>query len=278
MSEIVGIRFQKAGRVYYFDPVDIDLEVSDYIIVTTARGLKLGKVVIAPKQVLASELTGPLKPVMRKAKSEDIKRAQEYADKEAGALTESSKFVAKLHLPMKLLSAEYNFDGSRLTMFFKAAKRVDFRELVQQLTNHFKIRVELRQVGPRDEAKLIEGFGRCGRPLCCANFLSEFVPVSIKMAKAQDVPLSPMKTSGCCGRLLCCLAYEYEQYHTLKKKLPQNGQQMFTPTGVANMASSDPPKEKETVLDDTESQTTVELPLNEITIDDEHPHQQGGED
>ena len=278
MSEIVGIRFQKAGRVYYFDPVDIDLEVSDYIIVTTARGLKLGKVVIAPKQVLASELTGPLKPVMRKAKSEDIKRAQEYADKEAGALTESSKFVAKLHLPMKLLSAEYTLDGSRLTIFFKAAKRVDFRELVQQLTNHFKIRVELRQVGPRDEAKLIEGFGRCGRPLCCANFLSEFVPVSIKMAKEQDVPLSPMKTSGCCGRLLCCLAYEYEQYHTLKKKLPQNGQQMFTPTGVANMANSDPPKEKETVLDDTESQTTVELPLNEITIDDEHPHQQGGED
>jgi len=273
MAEIVGIRFKRAGRIYYFDPAGIDLEVNDYVVVKTARGLELGWVVIAPKQVLASELTEPLKPVMRKAEPEDIKSAQEFAEKEREALAECGKLIAKLNLPMKLLSAEYNLDGSRLTFFFSAEERVDFRELARELTNRFKTRVELRQVGSRDEAKLIGGFGRCGRPLCCMSFLSEFAPVSIKMAKEQGLPLNPMKISGVCGRLLCCLVYEGEQYHAMKEKLPKEGQQVSTPMGVAKVVGGNPLKE--TVLVELESQATVELPLSEVTIEDEQLHKRG---
>ena len=264
MAEIAGIRFKRAGRVYYFDPVGIDLEVNDYVVVKTARGLELGHVVIAPKQVLASEVTEPLKPVVRKAEAEDIKLAEELAAREEEALIECGKLIAKLGLSMKLLSAEYNLDGSRLTFFFSAAKRVDFRELVRQLTSHFKIKVELRQLGPRDEAKLIGGFGRCGRPLCCMSFLSEFAPVSIKMAKEQSLPLNPMKISGVCGRLLCCLVYESEQYRNMKEKMPKEGQRVSTSMGVASVVGNNPLKE--TVLVELESQATVELPLSEVTV------------
>jgi len=229
MADIVGVRFKRAGRVYYFDPAGIDLEVNDYVVVKTARGLELGQVVISPKQVLASEVTTQLKSVVRKAEPEDVKRAQECEEKEKEALIECGKLITELQLPMKLLSAEYNLDDSRLTFLFCAAERVDFRELVRELTRHFKIRVQLQQIGPRDEAKLIGGFGRCGRPLCCTNFLSEFAPVSIKMAKEQGLPLDPMKISGVCGRLLCCLVYESEQYHTAKEKLTTEGQRSSTP-------------------------------------------------
>jgi len=272
MAEIVGIRFKRAGRVYYFDPAGIDLEVNDHVVIKTTRGLELGKVVISPKQVLASELTEPLKPVVRKAEPEDIKRTQELEDKEREALTECARLITKLNLPMKLLSAEYNLDGDRLTFFFSATERVDFRELVRQLTNRFKVWVEMRQVGPRDEAKLIGGFGRCGCPLCCASFLSELAPVSIRMAKDQDLPLNPMKISGICGRLLCCLAYESEQYHIMREKLPKEGQRVSTPMGVATVVGGNPLKE--TVLVELESQVIVELPLSEITIEDEQLHKQ----
>jgi len=273
MAEIVGIRFKRAGRIYYFDPAGIDLEVNDYVVVKTARGLELGHVVIAPKQVLASEVTEPLKQVLRKAEPEDVKRAQEFAEKEEEALIECGKLIAKLNLSMKLLSAEYNLDGGRLTFFFSAEERVDFRELARELTNRFKTRVELRQVGSRDEAKLIGGFGRCGRPLCCMSFLSEFAPVSIKMAKEQDLPLNPMKISGVCGRLLCCLVYEGEQYRAMKERLPREGQRVSTPMGVARVVGGNPLKE--TVLVELESQATVELPLSEVTIEDEQLHKRG---
>jgi len=264
MAEIVGVRFKRAGKVYYFDPAGIDLEVNDYVVVKTARGLELGWVVIAPKQVLASEVTEPLKPVVRKAEPEDIERAQELAKKEQEALVECGKLIAKLDLPMKLISAEYNLEGNRLTFFFSAEERVDFRELVRELTHRFKAKVELRQVGPRDEAKLIGGYGRCGRPLCCMSFLSEFAPVSIKMAKEQDLPLNPMKISGVCGRLLCCLVYESEQYRAMKEKLPKEGQWVSTPMGIATVVGSNPLTEM--VLVELESQATVELPLSEITV------------
>jgi cell fate regulator YaaT (PSP1 superfamily) len=207
MAEIVGIRFKRAGRVYYFDPAGIEMEVDDYVVVKTARGLELGQVVIAPTQVLANEVTEPLKPVVRKAEPEDIGRAKEFEAREAEALAECGRLIEKLGLSMKLLGAEYNLDGSRLTFFFSATERVDFRQLVRELNRRFKVRVELRQLGPRDEAKLVGGFGRCGRPLCCMSFLTEFSPVSIKMAKEQNLPLNPQKISGVCGRLLCCLAY-----------------------------------------------------------------------
>ncbi len=273
MAEIVGVRFKRAGKVYYFAPAGIDLEVNDYVVVETTRGLELGQVVISPKQVLASEVDKPLKSVVRKAEPEDIKRVQELEAKEREALVECSKLVDKLQLPMKLLSAEYNLDGSRLTFHFSAAERIDFRELVRELANRLKVRVEMRQMGPRDEAKLIGGCGRCGRPLCCASFLGEFAPVSIRMAKEQGLPLNPMKISGCCGRLMCCLIYESEQYRLMKEKLPREGQQVSTAMGVAKVVGTSPLKE--TVLVQLESEATVELPLSEVTIEDEHLHERG---
>jgi cell fate regulator YaaT (PSP1 superfamily) len=269
MAEIVGVRFKRAGKVYYFDAAGIDLKVDDYVVVKTTRGPEMGKVMIAPKQVLASEVTKELKPVVRKAEPDDIKQAQEFEAKEAEALSECGKLITKLGLPMKILGAEYNLNGSRLTFFFSAAERVDFRELVRELNSRFKTKVELRQLGPRDETKLLGGFGRCGRPLCCMNFLTEFSPVSIRMAKEQDLPLNPMKISGVCGRLLCCLAYESEQYHDMKRKLPKEGQQVTTPLGVAKVVWSNPLKE--TVLVELESQATVELPLSKIEIKEQPP-------
>ncbi|MBA7619608.1 hypothetical protein ES703_26947 [subsurface metagenome] len=266
MAEIVGVRFKKASRVYYFDPAGIELEVNDPVVVQTSRGLELGYVVIAPGQVLVNEVTTPLKPVVRKAEAEDIRRAQDLEEKEKEALIECGKLIGELNLPMKLLSTEYNLEGSRLTFYFRAAERVDFRELVRELTNRFKVRVELRQVGPRDEAKLIGGFGRCGRPLCCMNFLSEFTPISIKMAKEQNLPLNPMKISGVCGRLLCCLVYESEQYQTMKENLPKKGQRVSTAMGAATVTGINPLKE--TVLVELESQVTVELPFSDIKIED----------
>jgi len=266
MAEVVGIRFKRTGRVYYFDPAGIELEVNDYVVVKTTRGLELGRVVIAPRQVLASEISEPLKPVVRKAEAEDVEHAQKLESKEEEALIECGKLIAELNLPMKLISAEYNFDSSRLTFYFNAEERVDFRKLVKELTGRFKTRVELRQIGPRDGAKLIGGFGRCGRPLCCASFLSEFDPISIRMAKEQDLPLSPMKISGVCGRLLCCLGYESEQYRSMKEKMPKVGQRVGTSMGIASVVGGNPLKE--TVMVELESEMTVEVPLSEISIID----------
>jgi cell fate regulator YaaT (PSP1 superfamily) len=208
--KVVGVRFKRVGRVYYYDPANLDPKVNDWVVVSTPRGQKLGQVVISPDQVLTSELTEPLKPLVRKATEEDLKRAGDLTAKEPVVITEATAMVTKLNLPMKLISAEYNLEGNHLTIFFKSADRVDFRELVKEMNGHFKMRVELRQVGPRDEAKMVGGFGRCGRTLCCATFLDEFAPVSIKMAKQQSLPLNPTKIAGACGRLLCCLAYEAE--------------------------------------------------------------------
>ena len=263
MADVVGIRFKRAGKVYYFDPSGIELEVNDPVIVKTSRGLEMAHVAIAPGQVLATELSEELSPVVRKAEAEDVAHAEELEAKAEEALIECGKQIDELRLPMKLLYAEYNFDGSRLTFLFSAEARVDFRELVRRLTSRFKVRVELRQVGYRDEAKLIGGFGRCGRPLCCMSFLSEFTPVSIRMAKEQELPLNPMKISGVCGRLMCCLAYESEQYHIMKEKLPKVGRRVTTHMGEATVVGSNPLKE--TVLVELESGATVELPLSEVS-------------
>jgi len=268
MADIVGVRFKKASKIYYFDPAGLNLEINDYVVVETTRGLELGQVVIAPKQVLASDVEKPLKPVVRKAEPKDVKRTQELEAKESEALTEGAKLVQKLNLPMKLLKAEYNLDGSRVTIHFSAEERVDFRELVRELASHLKVRTELRQVGPRDEAKLIGGYGRCGRPLCCANFLCELAPVSIKMAKEQGLPLNPMKISGICGRLMCCLVYESEQYHIMKEKLPREGQRVTTATGAGKVIGTNALLETVMVQLD-ESQATLELPLSEVAIEEE---------
>ena len=263
MANITGIRFKRAGKVYYFDAADIELEAGDSVVVKTSRGLELGQVIIAPGQVLASEVEEPLSPVVRKAEPEDIEQAKELEAKAEEALVECGKMIGELQLPMKLLAAEYNLDASRLTFLFSAEERVDFRDLVRRLTGKFKVRVELRQVGTRDEAKLLGSFGRCGRPLCCVSFLTEFSPISIKMAKEQDLPLNPMKISGACGRLMCCLTYEGEQYRIMKEKMPKTGQRVSTHMGEATVVGTNPLKE--TVLVELESEATVELPLNEVS-------------
>lgn len=263
MSEIVGVRFQQAGKVYYFDAADIPLEINDDVLVETSRGHELGKVVIAPKQVIHSEIAEPLKPVIRKAQAEDIAKAQRQQEKATNAIAKCRELIERLNLPMKIISAQYNLDGSHLTLFFSAEKRVDFRELVRELSRNLKTRVELRQVGARDEAKLVGGLGKCGFPLCCATFLSEFAPVSIKMAKEQDIALNPMKTSGICGRLLCCLGYECEQYRAMKEKMPPLRQDVSTALGNAKVVGINPIKE--TVAVELETGSTVELPLSQIT-------------
>ncbi len=264
MPDIVGVRFKKAGKVYYFDPSGVDFKVQDYVVVQTARGIELGQVMIAPKQVLASEITTELKPIVRKASEEDVKRSQDYAAKEKGAMDECARLITRLSLPMKLVAAEYNLDGGRLTFYFTAEERVDFRELVRELTASFKTRIELRQIGPRDQAKIVGGLGRCGRSLCCGSFLTEFNPVSIKMAKEQDLPLDPMKISGVCGRLQCCLAYESAQYHEAKALLPRRGTQVKTPDGVGIVIGGNPLKE--TVQVEFESKATEEFALNQVTL------------
>ncbi len=264
MPDIVGVRFKRAGKVYYFDPAGIELKVYDYVIVQTTRGMELGQVTVGQKPVPPSEITAELKPIVRKASEEDIKRAQDFAAREEAAMNECEKMIARLNLPMKLVSAEYNLDGSRLTFYFTAEERVDFRELVRELTSFFKTRIELRQIGPRDQAKIIGGLGRCGRALCCANFLTEFTPVSIKMAKEQDLPLDPMKISGVCGRLQCCLSYESEQYRKAKSLLPKKGQQVNTPSGAGIVIGGNPLKE--TVMVELESKASVELPISEVKI------------
>ncbi len=263
MANIAGIRFKRAGKIYYFDADDIALEAGDYAVVKTSRGMELGHVVIAPGQVLSGETAETLSPVIRKAEPEDIARAEELDARAEESLIECGRMIGELGLPMKLLSAEYNLDGSRLTLQFSAEERVDFRELVRRLTGKLQVRVELRQVGSRDEAKLLGSFGRCGRPLCCASFLTEFTPVSIKMAKEQDLPLNPMKISGACGRLMCCLSYEGEQYRVMKEKMPKVGQRVSTRMGEATVVGNNPLKE--TVLVELDSEATVEMPLGEVS-------------
>ncbi len=259
---IVGVRFKRAGRIYYFDPGNLEMKLDEWVVVETSRGNEIGRVAIAPEQVLVSEVELPLKPVIRLASPEEAKDTQEKHQKEHDALIECGKMIARLNLPMKLLAAEYSLDNNHLTFFFSAAERVDFRELVRELAGRFKVRVELRQVGARDEAKIIGGYGRCGRHLCCCSFLSDFVPISIKMAKEQGLPLNPMKISGVCGRLLCCLAYEHDTYHQMRGKMPREGQTVTTPMGKARVVGGNPLKG--TAIVELETQVTVELPVSDL--------------
>jgi len=262
MPEVVGLRFRRMEPVSYFDPAGLELDIDDQVVAEGTHGLALGRVVIAPKQVLVSELTEPLKPILRKATPEDLRQAEEWREKEKEALTKCAELVAKHELPMKLLVAEYNLDGSHLTFHFSAEKRVDFRALLRELGSTFKCRVELRQVGARDAAKSIGGLGKCGRPLCCVSYLSKFDPISVRMARDQSLPLNPEKLSGVCGRLLCCLSYEHEHYLAVKQKLPAVGQNVATKYGIAKVTGTNPIKE--TVIVQLESEAKLELPLSQI--------------
>lgn len=237
MTRIVGVRFKRAGRIYYFDPGEHQLEQDEMVIVETSKGTEMGRVVIAPTDVTESEVTEPLKPVLRKGSREDLDRLHSFRAREAEALAKCKERVKHFDLPMKLSSAEYNFDGSRLVFTFTAEGRVDFRQLVRDLASIFRTRIELRQIGVRDEAKQLSGYGRCGRPLCCCAFMDDFASVSIKMAKEQELPLNPMKISGLCGRLLCCLGFENKAYCELRQNLPRVGEQVNAPGGTGRVVA-----------------------------------------
>ena len=218
MVNVVDIRLKKAGKLYQFDPADFILEAGATVVVETARCLEVGKVINPAKDFPEDKLEAPLKPVVRMATPEDIDHKHTVCRAEAQAMIDCEELVVKLALPMKCLAAEYNLDESHLTIYFSSEGRVDFRELVRELGRKLRVRVELRQVGPRDETKILGGYGRCGRELCCASYLTDFAPVSIKMAKEQNLPLNPVKISGVCGRLLCCLGNEYETYKDMNEE------------------------------------------------------------
>ncbi len=231
MPVVVGIRFKDSGKIYYFDPKDLDLKPGEHVIVETVRGHELARVAYERREVPEGEIVGDLKPVVRRAEPSDLERMRLLQSRHDEVLARCGEKVREHGLPMNLVKAEYSFDGSRLTFYFTAEKRVDFRMLVRDLARTFKSRIELRQIGPRDEAKLIGGIGPCGRVLCCASFLPDYARVSIKMAKDQDLPLNPTKISGVCGRLLCCLSYEHEQYVSMRAELPRKGTWVQTPDG-----------------------------------------------
>ena len=232
MIKVVGIRFQRAGKIYYFDPLDYDLETAMHVIVETARGVEMGTVLIPPKEVDDDKVVQPLKPVIRIATDDDEKVIEKNKEKEAEAYVICKEKIAKHGLDMKLVAAEYTFDNNKLLFYFTADGRIDFRELVKDLASVFRTRIELRQIGVRDETKMLGGIGICGRDLCCRSYLTDFVPVSIKMAKEQNLSLNPTKISGVCGRLMCCLKNEQETYEYLNSRLPSVGDSVITPTGM----------------------------------------------
>jgi len=270
MPLVVGIRFRPATKMYYFSPAHLkDLQQGSYVVVETARARELAKVVIPPTELPQEEIVGRLKPVLRIATALDMTNATYHAAQADTALEKCAAKVAESGLPIKVISAEYNFDGSHLVFSFTAEKRVDFRALVRSLARLFHSRIELRQVGVRDEAKLIKGLGRCGRLLCCTTHLCEFIPVSIRMAKQQGLPLSPMEISGMCGRLLCCLTYENEYYKEAKRRMPRVGDRVHSADVAGEVRSCN--VIKETVKVRLDSGTVVELPLEQLTAEKRKP-------
>ena len=231
MVTIVGVRFKKAGKIYYFNPGDLDIKKNDCVIVETARGVELGEVVIGPKEVPEEDIVAPLKDVIRIMTEEDRAQHLENKEKEKEAFEICLKKIEEHGLDMKLIDAEYTFDNNKVIFYFTADGRIDFRELVKDLATIFRTRIELRQIGVRDEAKMLDGIGTCGRRLCCSTWLGDFEPVSIKMAKEQSLSLNPSKISGICGRLFCCLKFEHDVYQEVLDKLPGTGSLVETPYG-----------------------------------------------
>ena len=238
MTRVVGIRFQKAGKIYYFDPSGFELETGMHAIVETARGVEMGTVLIPPKDVEDDQVIQPLKPVLRIATDEDEKTVEKNKEKEKEAFEICKEKIQKHGLEMKLVNAEYTFDNNKLLFYFTADGRIDFRELVKDLAAVFRTRIELRQIGVRDETKILGGIGICGRPLCCKTYLADFVPVSIKMAKEQNLSLIPTKISGVCGRLMCCLKNEQDTYEYLNSRLPNIGDVVFAKDGAKGEVQS----------------------------------------
>ena len=281
MVTIVGVRFKKAGKIYYFLPGEETLTIDDGVIVETARGVEYGTVVIGPKEVAKDSLVMSVKEVMRKATPKDLQQLEKNEEREEKAFAICLEKIAKRKLPMKLINVEYTFDMNKIVFFFTADGRIDFRELVKDLATVFRTRIELRQVGVRDEAKVLNGIGACGRPLCCSNFLGDFSPVSIRMAKDQNLSLNPTKISGVCGRLMCCLNYEDDLYkkggdlYVKKDRTPSPrdveppgiGKEVVTDEGIGKVLKVN--HHKHTVKVQLEAGRTIDLKWSDVALPDE---------
>ena len=243
MIKVIGVRFKKAGKIYYFSPEKFNIIKGDYVIVETARGVEFGECVIGIREVSEEDIISPLKSVIRIGDEIDVLEHKENKEKEEEALSICLKKIEEHELNMKLIDVEYTFDNHKVIFYFTADGRVDFRDLVKDLATIFKTRIELRQIGVRDEAKMIGGLGPCGRPMCCSSFLGDFASVSIKMAKEQNLSLNPTKISGICGRLMCCLNYEQSTYEDIRKRLPKVGAIVKTPYGNGEVTGNSIVKE-----------------------------------
>lgn len=279
MVKVVGIRFRNAGKIYYFGPGKLQLKAGIHAIVETARGVEMGTVMTDPREVSEESVVQPLKPVIRIATEQDEKQAEKNRQKEKEAFKICLEKIAKHKLDMKLVEAEYTFDNNKLLFYFTADGRIDFRELVKDLAAVFKTRIELRQIGVRDETKILGGIGICGRPLCCHTYLSEFAPVSIKMAKEQNLSLNPTKISGVCGRLMCCLKNEQETYEYLNRKLPGVGDIVTLPDGMKGEVSGvNVLRQLVKVLVDVNDEKEMrECPVEELKFKPKHKKEKGKE-
>ncbi len=266
MTKVIGVRFRNVGKIYYFSPKDFDIKSGDHVIVETARGVEYGQVVLPPREVEDEKVIQPLKEVIRIANTQDDKKEENNRRREKDAYQICLKKIREHGLEMKLIDVEYTFDNNKVLFYFTADGRIDFRELVKDLAAIFKTRIELRQIGVRDETKILGGIGICGRPLCCHTYLSEFAPVSIKMAKEQNLSLNPAKISGVCGRLMCCLKNEEETDEELNRKLPGIGDRVTTPDGLkGEVQSVSVLRQLVKVLVDVEDEKEIrEYPVEEL--------------
>lgn len=267
MIKVVGVRFKKAGKIYYFDPADMNIQKDTYVVVETARGIEFGECVIGIKEINENDIVSPLKSVLRIATNEDIEKHFKNKDKEKDAFDICLKKIQEHGLTMKLIDVEYTFDNNKVIFYFTADGRVDFRDLVKDLATIFKTRIELRQIGVRDEAKMLCGLGPCGRPMCCSSFLGDFASVSIKMAKEQNLSLNPTKISGICGRLMCCLNYEQSTYEDIRKRMPKVGSIVKTSEGTGEVFSNNIVKESIKVkLKKGEEEVLEEFKIDNIEL------------
>ena len=267
MIKVVGVRFKKAGKIYYFDPADMNIQKDTYVVVETARGIEFGECVIGIKEINENDIVSPLKSVLRIATNEDIEKHFKNKDKEKDAFDICLKKIQEHGLTMKLIDVEYTFDNNKVIFYFTADGRVDFRDLVKDLATIFKTRIELRQIGVRDEAKMLGGLGPCGRPMCCSSFLGDFASVSIKMAKEQNLSLNPTKISGICGRLMCCLNYEQSTYEDIRKRMPKVGSIVKTSEGTGEVFSNNIVKESIKVkLKKGEDEVLEEFKIDNIEL------------
>lgn len=267
MIKVVGVRFKKAGKIYYFDPADMNIQKDTYVVVETARGIEFGECVIGIKEINENDIVSPLKSVLRIATNEDIEKHFKNKDKEKDAFDICLKKIQEHGLTMKLIDVEYTFDNNKVIFYFTADGRVDFRDLVKDLATIFKTRIELRQIGVRDEAKMLGGLGPCGRPMCCSSFLGDFASVSIKMAKEQNLSLNPTKISGICGRLMCCLNYEQSTYEDIRKRMPKVGSIVKTSEGTGEVFSNNIVKENIKVkLKKGEEEVLEEFKIDNIEL------------